>query len=286
MNSMMKRTLLLAAMLSCSAAVNADAEVFDCLIEPHQVVEVNSSVQGKIENILVRRSDLVEKGQLLVELESDVERATVELARAHTDMDSELKIRQASLSFSKRKLLRFDEMYREDVVPLQTKDEVETDAVLAGLQLRQERENINVARLELKRAEAILRQRSVHSPISGVVVERYKSAGEFVEDEPILQLAQLNPLNVEVILPASMFGAIKPGMQARIMPEVPRDDSFTAAVTIVDRVIDASSGTFSVRLELPNPDYLLPGGLSCNMSFIGKLDDVRAGGVKGNVALK
>ena len=39
MNTMMKRTLLLAAMLSGSAAVNADAEVFDCLIEPHQVVE-------------------------------------------------------------------------------------------------------------------------------------------------------------------------------------------------------------------------------------------------------
>ncbi|MGD2136628.1 MAG: efflux RND transporter periplasmic adaptor subunit [Gammaproteobacteria bacterium] len=282
----MNKALLLVPALFLGSAAAAETEMFDCLVEPHQVIELNSSVQGKIENILVQRSDLVEKGQLLVELESDVEKATVELARARHDMDAELKLRQASHDFARRKLVRYDEMYREDVVPLQTKDEVETEAVLAGLQMREAREHLTVARLELKRAEAVLRQRSVHSPINGVVVERYKSVGEYVEDEPILRLAQLDPLNVEVILPASMFGTIKPGMQARVMPEAPRNGSFPATVTIVDRVIDASSGTFGVRLELPNPDYLLPGGLSCDMSFIGKASNASAGNPKGNVALK
>lgn len=282
----MKNALLLVTILFVSTTAVADTDMFDCLIEPHQVIEVNSAVQGKIETILVQRSDLVEEGQLLAELESDVEKATVELARARNAMDAELKIRQASHEFARRKLDRFDEMYREDVVPLHTKDEVETEAVLAGLQMREAREHITVARLELKRAEALLRQRTVRSPINGVVVERYKSAGEYVEDEPILRLAQLDPLNVEVILPASMFGTIKKGMQAQVMPEAPRNARYEATVTIVDRVIDASSGTFGVRLELPNPDYLLPGGLSCDMSFLSQNNKVSSNSDRGSVALK
>jgi multidrug efflux pump subunit AcrA (membrane-fusion protein) len=36
---------------------------------------------------------------------------------------------------------------------------------------------------------------------------------------------------------------------------------YKAKATIVDKVVDAASGTFGVRLELPNPDYKLPPGL-------------------------
>jgi membrane fusion protein (multidrug efflux system) len=38
-------------------------------------------------------------------------------------------------------------------------------------------------------------------------------------------------------------------------------------VTVVDKVVDAASGTFGVRLELPNPDLKLPAGLKCTVRF-------------------
>ena len=41
-----------------------------------------------------------------------------------------------------------------------------------------------------------------------------------------------------------------------------------ASVTLVDRVIDAASGTFGARLELPNPDHSIPGGLHCQVHFV------------------
>lgn len=263
----MRTILLIATAMLASGTMADSAPAFDCLIEPHLLIDVNSSVQGKIGTIYVERSDPVQQGQVLVELESAVEKATVELARARLQMDAELKTRQVSQAFANRKLVRFDDLYREDVVSLQKQDEVKTEAVLAGLQLEQARENMTIAGLELKRAEAVLEQHTVKSPITGVVVERYKSAGEFVEDEPILRLAQLNPLNVEVILPASLFGTIKTGMQASVTPETPGDTGYPAEVAIVDRIVDASSGTFGVRLELANPDYSIPGGLKCMVSF-------------------
>jgi len=40
-------------------------------------------------------------------------------------------------------------------------------------------------------------------------------------------------------------------------------------VTVVDKVMDAASGTFGVRLALPNPDLALPAGLKCKIRFSG-----------------
>jgi RND family efflux transporter MFP subunit len=253
--------------LQASSAMAGAIPEMDCMIEPHLVVDVNSSVVGKIDTIAVEKSDLVEKGQTLVELESDVERATVDLADARVKMDAELRTHKTSYAFAKRKLSRFDELFRDEVVPLHKKDEVETEANLAALQIRQANENQRLAELEYERAVVLLEQRTVRSPITGVVVDRYKAPGEFAQDEPILRLAQLDPLNVEVIIPASFFGQIQTGMIANVIPEAPKDGNYSATVTIVDRVVDASSGTFGVRLALPNPDYKLPGGLKCSVSF-------------------
>ena len=113
-----------------------------------------------------------------------------------------------------------------------------------------------------------MKRRIIRSPVSGVVVERLMSPGERVEEETILKIAQIDPLRVEVILPSSAFGRVKVGMRAAVVPEFPSDTVHVAPVTIVDRVVDAASGTFGVRLELPNPDHEIPVGLHCQVRFI------------------
>lgn len=253
---------------------------YDCMMEPHRVVEVKSSVNGRIEAINVERSDLVKQGQPLVIFESAVEQASVELARARMEMVSELKSSKVSHKFAVRKLGRFDGLTEEGVVAEQTKDEVETEAALAWFQINMAKENRRLAELELQRAQAILDQHTVKSPLEGIVVERYRSPGEFAGDGPIVQLAQLDPLNVEVLLPASRFGMVKAGMKATVRPEEPLDGTYKAEVKIVDRVVDASSGMFGVRLELPNPDHKLPGGLRCTVSFPDAVNSMHSGSGK------
>ena len=84
----------------------------------------------------------------------------------------------------------------------------------------------------------------------------------------MLKLAQLHPLHVEIIAPVELWGTILEGMEGEVIPEDPVGGVYYARVTIVDRVIDAASGTFGIRLELPNPDYVLPSGLKCRVRFI------------------
>ena len=138
---------------------------------------------------------------------------------------------------------------------------------MALMDLEEARENLRLAKLELDRSVEVVKRTTIYSPITGVVMERFLAPGEHIEDQPVVKLAQIHPLHVEVFAPVELLGAIKLGMRADVTPENSVGKAYKARVTIVDRVIDAASGTFGVRLELPNPKYRLPAGLKCKVKF-------------------
>ena len=114
---------------------------------------------------------------------------------------------------------------------------------------------------------AKLELRTVRSPIDGVVASVSIETGEFVDEDEIMRVVQLDPLHVEVVVPVALYGEIETGTVAEVRPEAPFDRPHEAKVVIVDRVVDAASGTFGLRLELENPKGALPGGLKCRVSF-------------------
>ena len=63
------------------------------------------------------------------------------------------------------------------------------------------------------------------------------------------------------------YGGIKKGTTAVVRPEEPVGGEHEAKVVIVDQVIDAASGTFGVRLSLPNSKRKVPAGLKCIVTF-------------------
>lgn len=248
--------------------LHAELPSLDCVIEPDLVVALGSPVPGVIEHIAVERSDVVEEGQVLVELEAGPEKAAVAVAQARASLKSEVRVGETSLALGERQAARNEQLFANRAVSMDTKDEAATEAILARLRLDQARENRRLAELELARAQAALDQRTLRSPVRGVVVERLMAPGELVSDQPILRLARIDPLKVEVIAPADLYGSVRRGMRAEITPEAPGRGSFAADVTVVDAVIDAASGTFGVGLTLPNPDHAIPGGLRCKVRFL------------------
>jgi multidrug efflux pump subunit AcrA (membrane-fusion protein) len=93
------------------------------------------------------------------------------------------------------------------------------------------------------------------------------SPGEFVDQKPILRLAAIDPLRVDVLVPAVAFGQVEVGMKGSVLPELLQKREHIATVKTVDRVIDAATNTFRVRLELPNPGGALPAGLRCKVDL-------------------
>ena len=82
-----------------------------------------------------------------------------------------------------------------------------------------------------------------------------------------MKIAELDPLNIEVVVPAAKYNTIRVGMKATVVAEQPMSGSYAATVKVVDRVIDGASGTFGVRLEMPNPRFHLLAGLKCRVIF-------------------
>jgi RND family efflux transporter MFP subunit len=241
---------------------------YECLMEPRQELKLAAPVAGVVSEVGVDRGDRVHKGQVVARLESDVEEANAQVAAVHAANETAIASGHARVEFLQRKMTRNAQLRPDNIVSFAQADEAAADEKVAEAQLREAELNVAQARLEARRALAQLKQREVVSPVEGVVTERALGPGEFRNDQAhILTVAEMDPLRVEAFLPIATYGQVKVGDTAIVMPEQPVGGRYTAKVVVVDRVMDAASGTIGVRLELPNPDMALPAGVHCQVAF-------------------
>lgn len=243
----------------------------DCLIEPIQIIELASPVSGLVENTFVKRADVVTKGQVVATLESGAETALVALDRFKSEQIGPKQIAENKIEFAKRKYSRRHQMAQEHLMATQESDDTEADLRNAEAELKVAIENRKIANLEYQQHNQSLKLRTLRSPFNGVVVDQLAYPGEVVEPgsgkKAIYKLAQLDPLQIHVVLPKSAFGKVLSGMPVDVSPDIPSQKSYSARVKSVDRIIDAASGSFVVLLELPNPQLDIPVGTQCKASF-------------------
>ena len=265
------RRVFLATLLLLAAGQGAvRANPYECQIEANQIVEIRSSVEGLIERVLVKRGDQVRAGQVLAQLESSAEISAVDLARYRSEASGRIASATNRLDYATKKLERSQELQAQNFVTAQARDEAEAERRITESDLRDAQENREVARHEHQHALDLLNRRTLRSPFNGVVVDRMLNPGDLAEAgtgrKPILKLAQIEPLRVEVVLPLEAYGKLKVRASAEVMPEG-LGGSYPASVSVVDSVFDSASGTFGARLELPNASGRLPAGIRCRVDF-------------------
>src|SRR3954470_2672373 len=216
---MSKRTMPVMVLALAGAAFGVEAaQPLRCVIEPDRVAEVGTPVIGVVESVLVDRGDVVRQGQLLAQLRANVERASVGAAEVRAQADADVQAASANYEFQKQKLARTEELMQKKFVSAQALDQVRAEASVAEQRLAQAREQKRVAQQELHTANAQLGLRQIRAPFSGIVADRYVNAGERVEVKPMFRIARIDPLRVEIVAPAALYGSIKKGMPAQIIP--------------------------------------------------------------------
>ena len=113
--------------------------------------------------MLVDRGAFVKKGDVIARLESGVEAASVALAKARAENESSVHAAHARLDFQLRKADRMTKLRKSDNVAQSTSDEAETAARVAESELREAQVNLDMAKLEMARANELLRQRTSQS---------------------------------------------------------------------------------------------------------------------------
>ncbi|WP_339948560.1 efflux RND transporter periplasmic adaptor subunit [uncultured Albimonas sp.] len=261
----------LAAVLACLLAAPGAAqegERHDCVIDPPVVIALASAVPGLLAEVTVARGDQVAAGQLVARLDATLERATRDLLRTRVASTAAIEAQTARVDFIESRQQRVRELFARGVATQETLDEIESAAIEARSILREVETEQAIAAQELARAEAAVKLREIRSPIEGIVQERTLSPGEYMHQEShVAVVVKLDPLHVEAFLPVELYGSIAVGDEATVLPAPPVEGAHAATVRVIDRVFDAASGTFGVRLELPNPEGALPGGHRCKVVF-------------------
>jgi RND family efflux transporter MFP subunit len=253
-----------------STSFSVQAASFECLMEPSQVVDIRAPIEGLIETVHVDRGDVVKKGQTLVMLDMGVDKSRYDQAKYKATMRGALETARSRLNFSNKKFGRDQELFQDQYVSANTRDESETAMKLAASELLEAKDNNHVSQLQVREYEELMKLKNIKSPFDGVVMERFHHPGEVTlthDQNPLLKLARINPLFIEVVLPAASMGKVHVGDVIKIKPQVDGINEFNAKVTVVDPVADAASSTLGVRLEVENKNQALPAGISCKAEF-------------------
>jgi RND family efflux transporter MFP subunit len=256
------------AVLTTKTAYAAPLDPVSCLIEHYQTVELSTPVAGIRAEVAVDRGDLVTAGQVVARLDSRVEALQRDLARARSTDGTQIAGLEARVAFLTDQAKRNADLAKRAALSATEAQKAAMEAELARTEL--ERAKLDQARavLELQQAEAVLAQRDLVSPIAGMVTERLLDPGEYQDGQShIVTVARLDVLRVEAFAPIAYFPHLAVGQEVTVTPEAPLDQPRQATIRVIDRVFDAATATFGLRMELQNTDLSLPAGLRCTLSF-------------------
>lgn len=148
------------------------------------------------------------------------------------------------------------------------------EAEVAARDIEKEEAALAQAALEVRAAELAVDRMRIIAPMNGIITERLLAEGEYHDSQtPVLHLADIGNLRIEAYAPISHAGRLHLGQDVLVHPEEPIGGSWPAVITVIDQVFDAATATFGFRMEMPNPDLVLPAGLRCEVEFIPDSDD-------------
>jgi membrane fusion protein (multidrug efflux system) len=225
--------------------------------------EVRPQVNGIVERRLFTEGGIVKAGQSLYVLDDAVYRAEYENARAS------LAKAQASAQAAKLSAQRALELRKIDAVSEQEKD----DAVAAQ---RSAEADIAAARAMVQRNQVNLRYARIASPITGRVGMSTVTPGALVtanQDAPLATVQQLDPIYVDVNQSSSEWlrlrreiasGQVAAGDAGTPVSIVLEDGSqynHPGKLQASDVTVDEGTGSFALRILVPNPEYVLRPGM-------------------------
>lgn len=221
-------------------AVTEDAVAVGSL-RANETVTLRSEVAGRIDKVGFSDGARVQRGAILVSLDSSVTAAEVEQTRA------ELALARANFD-------RTSELAARNFVSQSAKDQAAA--------------NLKVQEARLRLAEARLAKTDIRAPFSGVMGLRNVSPGDFVKDGADLAvLEDISTMKVDLRMPERYFGRIRPGQLVQLSFDSLPGKTFSATIRAIDAQIDANGRSLLARGTLPNPD----GGLRTGMFARGRV---------------
>ena len=209
-----------------------------------EISETAAEISGLVEAVRFEEGQHLKKGQILVELGSDILRKRLQAAKASYEQAlSELAIARINLK-------RRETLFEKKSISQQTYDEnryrvIGTEKRAASL----------YARLEQIKIE--LEKKIIRAPFDGVVIKRHVDHGEWIsEGESVAMIGKDDVIDIVAELPEQIIQYIKIGMQVKATAN---GKNFSGTVIAIVPKGDVSTRTFPVKIRTPNQFSLIEG---------------------------
>ncbi len=204
-----------------------------------QSAELAAGAGGPVDAVTAREGDVVEKGQLLLAVDTGPAGARYRSARAAAD-EATVELDRLQAALARREAVADGVLAKEELV----------DARSAVA-----RQTARVASLEAAASEAgaTLRRHEIKAPFGGVITARRVDPGDWVTvGQPVLDLVSTDALEVQARVPRRIATALGPGTAVRL-------GAATGSVTAVVPAVDPATRTVLVRIT-PDADAGLTAG--------------------------
>lgn len=231
-------------------------------LNPVKTVQVGSQVSGIISKIYVDFNSQVREGQIIAQIDSTFLAASVKEAEANY----ERALAQSNEAY--RNLKRTEELFKKNLVSQAEMDAAQTSYETSLAQLKQ-------AQASLDRAKVNLRYSIIRSPIDGIVISREVDVGQTVaaslQAPKLFVIANdLKKMQVEANVDEADIGNVKIGQKVTFTVDAYPGVEFEGTVTqirlapqMVQNVV-----TYTVIIEVPNPDMKLMPGMTATVSIL------------------
>jgi membrane fusion protein, multidrug efflux system len=218
------------------AAAKIRAEEVEGLVRPVEHASVSSPVlQEVIDAVLVKDGDEVTKDQVLVHLRDSKEKLAVEEAKN--------LIEQAEFVAKGLKSLMDSHMGSKE-------------------QWMKADTDLKLSRLKLELAEEQLKEKTIRAPFSGIVVQKYKEAGESVDRvEKLVDIVNIDQVYVRYFLDPKYMLTLQIGQPVTVRFPALNGEQFTGKIDFIAPEIDAPSNLFLLKLLIENPAHKIKGGM-------------------------
>lgn len=213
--------------------------------------QLTTESAGIVTEIRFNSGDLVKKGDILVRLEDDADRAQLQALRAAAEL-------------SRLELERSRRLHNQGSISKAELDRAQSQADQASGSLTTQ--------------EARVAQKTLRAPFDGRLGIRQINLGEYLgAGEPVVSLQQLQPIYIDFNLPEQRLADLSLGLTINALIDAWPDDTFQGTITAIEPGIDRATRNFSAQATLANEDGKIRPGMFARVSVdLGEAEDVLA----------
>lgn len=234
-------------------------------VEPINVVEVKSKSSGQITRMTVETGSIVNRGDLLVQLD------TRDVQNQYDQAKADLAAAEARLKVTEAQKKRSDELFQQRIITAQEHETSQLEFANAQADIVRARTTADIALQRLEDA-------TVRAPVSGTVIEKTVSLGQVITSATssasggttILKMADLGQVRMRALFNETDIGSVQPGQDATVTVDAYPDRPFRGRVEKIEpqAIVQQSVTMFPVLVTLANRDGLLRPGMTGEASVL------------------